>query len=137
PEINLAEGGVPPAGLVDSHGHVNEPGRAEGEGFANATRAAARGGVTTLNGMPLNSVPPTTTVEGLIAKRAAAEGKLAIDVGFWGGAVPENSAPGLTGELDALHERGVFGFKAFLSPSGVEEFGNLSPGELETAARAV
>ncbi len=136
-EITLTEDEVLLPGLVDSHVHVNEPGRTDWEGFATATRAAARGGVTTLIDMPLNSVPPTTTVEGLIAKRAAAEGKLAIDVGFWGGAVPENSAPGLTGELDALYERGVFGFKAFLSPSGVEEFGNLSPGELETAARAV
>ncbi|WP_017612797.1 allantoinase AllB [Nocardiopsis salina] len=136
-EITLAEDEVLLPGLVDSHVHVNEPGRTEWEGFATATRAAARGGVTTLVDMPLNSVPPTTTVGGLAAKRAAAEGKLAIDVGFWGGSVPENSAPGHTGELADLHEQGVFGFKAFLSPSGVEEFGNLSPGELETAANAI
>ncbi|MBE3001673.1 allantoinase AllB [Nocardiopsis sp. HNM0947] len=136
-EITLAEDEVLLPGLVDSHVHVNEPGRTEWEGFATATRAAARGGVTTLVDMPLNSVPPTTTVDGLDAKRAAAEGKLAIDVGFWGGAVPENSAPGHTKELADLHEQGVFGFKAFLSPSGVEEFGNLSPDELETAANAI
>lgn len=136
-EITLADDEVLLPGLVDSHVHVNEPGRTEWEGFATATRAAARGGVTTLVDMPLNSVPPTTTVGGLAAKRAAAEGKLAIDVGFWGGAVPENSSPGHTGELADLHEQGVFGFKAFLSPSGVEEFGHLSPGDLETAANAI
>ncbi|MFJ9552954.1 allantoinase AllB [Nocardiopsis sp. NPDC101807] len=136
-EITLAEDEVLLPGLVDTHVHVNEPGRTEWEGFASATGAAALGGVTTLLDMPLNSVPPTTTVAGLDAKRAAAEGKLAVDVGFWGGAVPENSRPGATKELAALWERGVFGFKAFLSPSGVDEFGHLSPEELLTAAEAV
>lgn len=136
-EIVLAEDEVLLPGLVDTHVHVNEPGRTEWEGFASATRAAARGGVTTLLDMPLNSVPPTTTVAGLEAKLAAAEGKLAVDVGFWGGAVPENSRSGATGELAALWERGVFGFKAFLSPSGVEEFGHLSSKELYSAAEAI
>ncbi|MEE2035629.1 allantoinase AllB [Nocardiopsis sp. CT-R113] len=136
-EITLADDEVLLPGLVDTHVHVNEPGRTEWEGFASATGAAALGGVTTLLDMPLNSVPPTTTVAGLDAKRAAAEGKLAVDVGFWGGAVPENSGPGGTKELAALWERGVFGFKAFLSPSGVDEFGHLSPDELLTAAEAV
>ncbi|MFD6100955.1 allantoinase AllB [Nocardiopsis flavescens] len=136
-ELRAAADEVLLPGLVDSHVHVNEPGRTEWEGFASATRAAALGGVTTLVDMPLNSVPPTTTVAGLDAKRAAAEGVLAVDVGFWGGAVPENSGPGATGALARLWERGVFGFKAFLSPSGVEEFGHLSAAELETAAEAI
>lgn len=136
-EITLTDDEVLLPGLVDTHVHVNEPGRTEWEGFASATRAAALGGVTTLLDMPLNSVPPTTTVAGLDAKRAAADGKLAVDVGFWGGAVPENSRPGRTGELAALWEHGVYGFKAFLSPSGVEEFGHLSPEELLTAAEAL
>ncbi|WP_150250104.1 allantoinase AllB [Nocardiopsis deserti] len=136
-EITLAEDEVLLPGLVDTHVHVNEPGRTEWEGFATATRAAALGGITTLVDMPLNSVPPTTTVAGLDAKQAAAEGKLAVDVGFWGGAVPENSRSGATKELAALWERGVFGFKAFLSPSGVEEFGHLSPEELYSAAEAI
>ncbi|CAL9412392.1 Allantoinase [Nocardiopsis dassonvillei] len=136
-ELRAAADEVLLPGLVDSHVHVNEPGRTEWEGFASATRAAALGGVTTLVDMPLNSVPPTTTVAGLDAKRAAADGVLAVDVGFWGGAVPENSRPGGTGEITALWERGVFGFKAFLSPSGVDEFGHLSAEELATAAEAI
>src|SRR5918999_1835456 len=77
-------------GLVDPHVHVNEPGRAEWEGFATATRAAAAGGVTTLLDMPLNSIPPTVGVAALDAKRSAAAGQCAVDVGFWGGAVPGN-----------------------------------------------
>ena len=97
-------------GVVDTHVHVNEPGRTEWEGFATATAAAALGGVTTLIDMPLNSVPPTTTVAGLRAKQAAARDQLAVDVGFWGGAVPGN-----VGDLEPLWEAGVFGFKCFLS----------------------
>nr|WP_079063449.1 allantoinase AllB [Peterkaempfera griseoplana] len=115
-------------GLVDSHVHVNEPGRTEWEGFDSATRAAAAGGVTTIVDMPLNSVPPTTTPEGLTAKRRAADGRVRVDVGFWGGAVPGNTA-----ELEPLHRAGVFGFKGFLSPSGVEEFPHLEPADLERA----
>ncbi|OLT27435.1 allantoinase [Nocardiopsis sp. CNR-923] len=136
-EIVLAEDEVLLPGLVDSHVHVNEPGRTEWEGFASATRAAALGGVTTIVDMPLNSVPPTTTVHGLDVKRSVARDQVAVDVGFWGGAVPENCAPGATEELRALHERGVYGFKAFLSPSGVDEFGHLSPDQLRTAAAAI
>lgn len=136
-ELRLAGDEVLLPGLVDSHVHVNEPGRTEWEGFASATRAAALGGVTTLVDMPLNSVPPTTSVEGLKAKRAVAEGKLAVDVGFWGGAVPENSGADTTGALSDLWAEGVFGFKAFLSPSGVDEFGHLSPSQLHTAATAI
>ncbi|GJF28134.1 allantoinase [Kitasatospora sp. NE20-6] len=116
-------------GLVDTHVHVNEPGRTEWEGFATATRAAAAGGVTTIVDMPLNSVPPTTTPAGLEAKRKTAEGQAWVDLGFWGGAVPGN-----TGELAALHEAGVFGFKSFLAPSGVDEFPHLAtPEQLESA----
>lgn len=113
-------------GLVDAHVHVNEPGRTEWEGFSSATRSAAAGGVTTLIDMPLNSVPPTTTVAALEAKRDRASTRCYVDVGFWGGAVPGNTA-----ELRALHEAGVFGFKAFLTASGVDEFGHLQADELE------
>jgi allantoinase len=122
-------------GLVDTHVHVNEPGRTPWEGFATATRAAALGGVTTLIDMPLNSLPPTTSVAALQAKRAAAAGKCVIDVGFWGGAVPENTRD--PEELKALHEAGVFGFKCFLADSGVPEFPPLSTSELEAAARSL
>ena len=117
-------------GLVDTHVHVNEPGRTEWEGFASATRAAAAGGVTTLVDMPLNSVPPTTTTGALRRKRAAARGGW-VDVGFWGGAVPGN----LTA-LAGLHHAGVFGFKAFLVDSGVPEFGCLDPAGLDAALAA-
>src|SRR5947209_18206117 len=89
-------------GLVDSHVHVNEPGRTDWEGFATATRAAARGGTTTIIDMPLNSIPPTTDVRALAAKRAAARGQCHVDVGFWGGAVPGNE-----GERGRLHHAGA------------------------------
>jgi allantoinase len=115
-------------GLVDTHVHVNEPGRADWEGFATATRAAAAGGVTTLIDMPLNSVPPTTTAAGLRAKQAAATPAAWVDVGFWGGAVPGNLAA-----LAGLDEAGVFGFKAFLIDSGVPEFGFLDAAQLDAA----
>lgn len=104
-------------GVVDTHVHVNEPGRTHWEGFLSATEAAALGGVTTLIDMPLNSVPPTTTLAGLRAKQEAAASKLMVDVGFWGGAVPGNLR-----HLEPLWEAGVFGFKCFLAPSGVDEF---------------
>src|SRR4029453_17716876 len=77
-------------GLVDTHVHINDPGRADWEGFETATRAAAAGGITTLVDMPLNSIPPTTTVGGLDEKRRAARGRCHVDVGFWGGVVPGN-----------------------------------------------
>ncbi|MFC4948414.1 allantoinase AllB [Pseudonocardia sp. GCM10023141] len=117
-------------GLVDSHVHVNEPGRTEWEGFASATRAAAAGGVTTIIDMPLNSIPPTTDVAALEVKRKTATGQTFVDVGFWGGAVPGNVA-----DLRGLHEAGVFGFKCFLLPSGVDEFPHLEPADLELAVR--
>ncbi len=113
-------------GLVDTHVHVNEPGRTAWEGFATATRAAALGGITTIVDMPLNSLPPTTSVAAFEEKLAAAEGQLAVDVGFWGGLVPGN-----TSSLAPLVERGVLGFKCFLIDSGVTEFKNVERGDLE------
>lgn len=126
--IQLAPDEVLLPGLVDTHVHVNEPGRTEWEGFASATRAAAAGGVTTIIDMPLNSIPPTVTLDALEVKRAAARPNAAVDVGFWGGAVPEN-----LGSLRSLHDAGVFGFKAFLAPSGVDEFGHLDAAQLDAA----
>ncbi len=119
-------------GLVDTHVHINEPGRTAWEGFATATRAAAAGGVTTLIEMPLNSIPPTTTLQGFEAKLAAASGQLFVDVGFWGGLVPGNVA-----QLAALHQAGVFGFKCFLVPSGVDEFPNVSEPDLRKGLREI
>jgi allantoinase len=112
-------------GLVDTHVHINDPGRTEWEGFRTATRAAAAGGITTLVDMPLNSLPPTTTVGHLRTKREAARDRAHVDVGFWGGALPGN-----LGDLRPLHDAGVFGFKAFLSPSGVDEFPHLDREQL-------
>jgi allantoinase len=119
-------------GLVDTHVHINQPGRTDWEGFATATRAAAAGGVTTLLDMPLNSIPPTTTVSALHTKRSAAQGRCAVDVGFLGGLVP-----GDLGEIAGLHAAGVFGFKCFLCPSGVDEFPPVSEAELRQAAPSV
>jgi allantoinase len=123
--VNLGDDEVLLPGLVDTHVHVNEPGRTEWEGFDTATRAAAAGGVTTIVDMPLNSIPPTVDVAALDLKRKAAEGRVHVDVGFWGGAVPGN-----LGELRGLHDAGVFGFKCFLLHSGVDEFPHLDPGDL-------
>lgn len=118
-------------GVVDTHVHINEPGRTEWEGFTSATEAAARGGVTTLVDMPLNSIPPTTTVAHLAAKRAAAA-QLMVDVGFWGGAVPGNLP-----DLAPLWEQGVFGYKCFLADSGVAEFPPLDRAEFTAALAEV
>src|SRR5713226_9500612 len=115
-------------GLVDTHVHINEPGRTEWEGFASATRAAAAGGVTTLVDMPLNCIPATTTPQALQAKLAAARGNCWVDVGFWGGVVPEN-----VGHLRPLFDAGVLGFKCFLIPSGVEEFHHVAESHLRIA----
>ncbi|AWL84936.1 allantoinase [Streptomyces griseus] len=112
-------------GLVDTHVHVNDPGRTEWEGFWTATRAAAAGGITTIVDMPLNSLPPTTTVENLRVKQEVARTKAHVDVGFWGGALPDNVK-----DLRPLHDAGVFGFKCFLSPSGVDEFPALDQQQL-------
>lgn len=115
-------------GLVDSHVHLDEPGRTSWEGFETGTAAAAAGGIATVVDMPLNSLPVTTTPEALAEKRAATAGKLAVDVAYWGGAVPEN-----LGRLGALLDAGVVGVKCFLSPSGIDEFGHLSGDQLEQA----
>jgi len=119
-------------GVVDSHVHVNEPGRTEWEGFVTATRAAAAGGVTTIVDMPLNSIPPTTSVAALVTKAEATSGKCRVDVGLWGGAVPGNA-----GELRDMLKHGALGFKCFLIDSGVAEFKHLSASELEEALRAM
>lgn len=122
PEATLLPGGV------DSHVHLNEPGRTEWEGFATGTRAGATGGVTTILDMPLNSVPPTTSVEALATKRAAAAGQISVDLGYWGGAIPSS-----LGHLEDLWEAGVFGFKCFTLPSGVDEFPPLDAAQLKAA----
>lgn len=127
PVIDAGEAVVMP-GLVDTHVHVNEPGRTGWEGFETATRAAAAGGITTLVDMPLNSIPATTTREALRAKREAAVGKCRMDVGFWGGVVPGNAE-----EIPGLIEDGVLGFKSFLVPSGVEEFQHVTEADLREA----
>ena len=115
-------------GVVDTHVHINEPGRSEWEGFDTATRAAAAGGVTTVVDMPLNSVPATTTVRALQAKVESARAQCHVDVGFWGGVVPGNA-----GELDGLVDAGVRGFKCFLLPSGVPEFPSVTEDDLRLA----
>ena len=110
-----ARGMVVMPGLVDTHVHVNEPGRTDWAGFETATRAGAAGGITTIVDMPLNSVPSTTTVDALAAKRSAAANRCHVDVGFWGGVVPGNTA-----DIEPLARAGVLGYKCFLSPSGVD-----------------
>jgi allantoinase len=130
--VELAADEVLLPGLVDTHVHVNEPGRTSWEGFASATRAAAAGGITTIIDMPLNSIPPTTDLAALNAKRQSAQGQIHVDAGFWGGAVPGND-----GQLEALDAAGVFGFKCFLADSGVPEFAPLDGIGLERAMRRV
>jgi allantoinase len=130
--LNLRNDEVLLPGLVDTHVHVNEPGRTDWEGFATATAAAAAGGITTIIDMPLNSIPPTTDVAALAAKRAAAAGQSYVDVGFWGGAIPGNAA-----DRPALREAGVFGFKCFIVDSGVPEFPPLDDDELAAAMRQI
>ncbi len=115
-------------GLVDTHVHINAPGRSEWEGFQSATRAAAAGGVTTLVDMPLNSIPPTTTLANLETKLDTARGDCFVDVGFWGGVVPGN-----TPELARMFAAGVVGFKCFLVPSGVDEFPHVTEEDLREA----
>src|SRR6266849_10233891 len=113
--VEADEESVVMPGLVDTHVHVNEPGRTDWEGFRTATLAAAAGGVTTLIDMPLNSIPPTTTLAGFKSKLQAARGNCHVELGFWGGAVPGN-----TSEFAGLLDAGVVGFKCFLVPSGVD-----------------
>lgn len=104
-------------GVVDTHAHINEPGRTDWEGFKSATRAAAAGGITSVVDMPLNSIPATTSLSALQAKRAAARGQCLIDYGYWGGVIPGNRD-----ELEPMIDAGVMGFKAFMCESGVDEF---------------
>ena len=126
--IELGEESVVMPGLVDTHVHVNEPGRTEWEGFATATQAAAAGGVTTIVDMPLNSIPATTTLAALQQKLTSARGKCFVDTAFWGGVVPGN-----THELEQLWKAGVVGFKCFLVPSGVDEFPHVIETDLRQA----
>lgn len=130
--VELAADEVLLPGLVDTHVHVNEPGRTAWEGFATATKAAAAGGVTTIIDMPLNSLPSTVNGPALELKRLVAGPQAYVDVGFWGGAVPGNA-----GDLRELHDAGVFGFKCFLLHSGVDEFPPLGPQELEADLRTL
>jgi allantoinase len=126
--VDDLDGLVISPGVVDTHVHINEPGRTEWEGFETATRAAAAGGVTTLIDMPLNSSPVTTTVAALDAKRKAAEGKCSVDVGFHGGLVPGNLK-----HIEPLIDAGVCGVKAFLCDSGLDEFPASGDPELRAA----
>ncbi|XP_017777078.1 PREDICTED: allantoinase [Nicrophorus vespilloides] len=118
------------AGIVDSHVHINEPGRTEWEGFESATKAAAAGGITTICDMPLNSIPPTTNVENLLVKAHAARDIIHVDVAFWGGVVPDN-----TDAFYGLIKAGVVGFKCFMCPSGVKEFECLNESQLDLAMK--
>lgn len=127
-EVVLADDAILIPALIDSHVHLNDPGRVEWEGFETGTAAAAAGGIGTVVDMPLNSLPVTTTISAIDAKREAAAGKLAVDVALWGGAVPEN-----LGELKPLIAHGLRGVKCFLAPSGIDEFGHLDTAQLEAA----
>lgn len=131
-EVEVPEDQVLMPGLVDSHVHVNEPGRTQWEGYESATRAALAGGITTIIDMPLNSSPPTTTVAALEDKLASAQGKLSVDVGFWGGAVPGN-----LDELAPMWDKGVYGFKCFTAHSGIDEYGYLGYEEIRQALTAL
>ena len=113
------------AGGIDPHVHINEPGRTDWEGFDTAGRAAIAGGLTMLVEMPLNASPVTTTVEAFDKKLASTVGQLHCDCGFWGGVVPGNE-----GEIEGLIDKGVLGFKAFLTHSGIDEFPNVTEEDL-------
>ncbi|PWT94588.1 MAG: allantoinase AllB [Blastocatellia bacterium] len=126
--IDVDDDSVVMPGLVDTHVHINSPGRTEWEGFESATLAAAAGGVTTLIDMPLNSIPATTSVAHFEKKLETAAGKCHVDLGFWGGVVPGN-----TSELAGMCEAGVVGFKCFLVPSGVDEFPHVTEADLREA----
>ncbi|XP_054644834.1 allantoinase, mitochondrial isoform X1 [Dunckerocampus dactyliophorus] len=117
-------------GIVDCHVHVNEPGRTSWEGFWTATRAAAAGGVTTIVDMPLNSIPPTTTLANFHEKLREATGKCFVDMAFWGGVIPGNQL-----ELQPMIQAGVAGFKCFLIHSGVDEFPHVSNCDLHAAMK--
>ncbi len=133
PLVDVGDRAILP-GLVDTHVHVNEPGRTEWEGFETATRAASAGGVTTIVDMPLNSIPPATTPRGLATKAALTEGRVHVDVGLWGGATPDNTSNNARGLAEILDE-GARGFKCFLVPSGVEEFPFVEAENIEAGLR--
>lgn len=124
-EVIDARGLIVLPGVVDAHVHFNEPGRADWEGWETGTRGAAAGGVTTVLEMPLNAHPPTTTAAAFDEKVAVASKKALVDFGLWGGMVPEN-----LGDLETLHQRGVVGFKAFMSDSGIDDFHRVPDGIL-------
>lgn len=124
-EITLPDEQVLLPGMIDTHVHINDPGRSDWEGFETATRAALKGGYTTLVDMPLNSLPSTVSVAALETKKEAAQANCFVDMGFWGGAIPGNKA-----DLEPLHRAGVFGFKCFLADSGVPEFPPLDADQL-------
>ncbi|KAI9484055.1 MAG: allantoinase [Benjaminiella poitrasii] len=126
--IELKDDQILMPGLVDAHVHLNEPGRTEWEGFETGTKAAAAGGITTVIDMPLNAIPPTTTVENFDTKLEAAKGQCHVDVGYWGGVVPDNAD-----QLPALVAKGVRGFKCFLIESGVDEFPCVNEAEVRLA----
>ena len=128
--IDVADDLIVMPGLVDTHVHINSPGRSEWEGFGTATQAAAAGGVTTLVDMPLNSIPATTTANALHTKVEQARNACYVDLAFWGGLVPGNTA-----HLAELWNEGVVGFKCFLVPSGVDEFPNVDENDLRTGMR--
>lgn len=119
-------------GVIDPHVHINEPGREDWEGFDTATKAAAAGGITTVIEMPLNANPVTTSVEAFEAKLKAAKGKLHVNCGFWGGLIPDNA-----GNLEQLLKSGVFGIKAFLVDSGLEEFPHVDESDLKKAMQTI
>jgi allantoinase len=119
-------------GMVDTHVHGNDPGRSHWEGFETVTKGAAAGGVTTMIDMPLNSLPPTTTVENLKKKIETSAGRIYVDVGFLGGVMPGN-----TNDLIPLHEAGVLGFKSFMINSGVEEFVWVNSTHVEQAVKVL
>ncbi|KAH9329890.1 hypothetical protein KI387_001998, partial [Taxus chinensis] len=116
-------------GLVDVHVHLNEPGRVEWEGFVTGTKAASAGGFTTIIDMPLNSHPTTTNKEAFVMKVDAAKGKIFVDVGFWGGLVPENAFNSTA--IDELLRAGALGLKSFMCPSGINDFGQTNTSHIK------
>ncbi|HKB43222.1 MAG TPA: allantoinase AllB, partial [Chitinophagaceae bacterium] len=115
-------------GIIDPHVHINEPGHTDWEGFDTATKAAIAGGITTLIDMPLNSLPVTTTAKAFDEKINSLQGQLNTNCGFWGGIIPGNEK-----EIEPLIEKGVLGFKAFLTHSGIDEFPNVTENDLSKA----
>lgn len=119
-------------GMIDPHVHFNEPGRGHWEGFLTGSQAAVAGGVTTYFEMPLNASPPTTTVDAFFKKKEVAESKSFCDFALWGGLVPDNHD-----ELEPLYERGVIGFKAFMSNSGMDDFQHIDPASLKKGMQII